>query len=275
MKKLERNQKRYIIIFVYIVLFALLTWGLYGIFKADPTCFDGKKNQNELGVDCGGVCGECVRELNAKELSVIETAFVLGDVNRYDAMARITNPNISLGSSSFDYEFSLKDASGNTLATREGKGFILPKESKYVVEVNLETVSTPASVTFAMKNYQWSEFSGYEEPRLVIYQKNFTQRLENSGKSEAKGLLINESPFDFNAIKVNVILRNSAGKVAGIGSHEMRTINSGEQRDFRLLWPLGISEILNGQDGVEMEPEADVFDSQNFIKKYLEGQSLY
>ena len=26
------------------------------LFKVDPTCFDGKKNQDERGIDCGGVC---------------------------------------------------------------------------------------------------------------------------------------------------------------------------------------------------------------------------
>lgn len=269
MKKLERNHKRIVIIIVYIILFTLLGWLSYLIFRANPTCMDGKKNQNELGVDCGGVCGECVMEKKAKDLVVEETAYVLGATNKYDVEARVTNPNISFGSSHFEYEFALKDASGNVIVARTGNGFILPKESKYLIETNLETTQAPSSVTFTVKNYEWSEFFGYEEPRLVIYQKYFFQNFENSGKSEARGLLINESAFDFNSIRINVVLKNQAKQVVGIGTYEMRTVNSNEQRDFKLIWPLGIRDIQDGQDGIEMEPEANVFDSQNFIKKYI------
>jgi hypothetical protein len=245
-----------------------LGWLSYLIFRPAANCFDGKKNQNELGVDCGGVCGECQLEKKAKDLTVGETAFVLGDVNKYDVEARVVNPNISFGSSSFGYEFTLKDSAGTVLVSRTGTGFVLPKEEKYIIETNLESNQLPASVDFKIKNYQWSEFFGYEEPQLVIYQKYFTQSAEGSGKSEARGLLINESAYDFNSIKINAILKNQNKEVVGIGSYEMNTVNSNEQRDFKLIWPLGISDIQDGQDGVEMEPEANVFDSQNFIKKY-------
>jgi hypothetical protein len=263
--KLERNKKRTIISIIYIILFFLLGWGLYNIFKPVPTCFDGKKNQNELNVDCGGVCGECKRELVAKDLEIQETAFVLGGENKYDVVARISNPNISLGSSNFEYEFSLKDASGNVLATRTGKDFILPKENKYVIEANLETTAVPASVSFAVKNYQWSEFSGFEEPRLVIYQLAFSPQSGNFGSSEAGGLLVNESAFDFNAIRVNVVLRDESGKIVGLNFTQMQTVNANDQRDFKVIWPLGIA----GNPTVEAEPEANAFDSQNFIRRYV------
>lgn len=265
MKKLERNHKRIVIIIVYIILFTLLGWFGYLIFRADPTCTDGKKNQNELGVDCGGVCGECVRELNAKELEVQETAFVIGGRDKFDVVAKITNPNLSLGSSNFEYVFELKDASGNVLASKSGKDFILPKETKYVIEANLETDKNPASVMFTAKNYQWSEFFGFEEPQLVIYQPRFNAQSGNFGSSEAMGLLINESPFDFNVIKINVVLRDESGKVTGLNFTRLNTLNANEQRDFKVIWPLGAPE----NSKMEAEAEADVFDSQNFIKKYV------
>lgn len=34
--------------------------------KDQGSCFDGIKNQNESSVDCGGICGECLLEENAK-----------------------------------------------------------------------------------------------------------------------------------------------------------------------------------------------------------------
>lgn len=264
--KLPRGLKRFVIIIIYIALFALLAWFLFLIFQPAPTCFDGKKNQNELDVDCGGVCGECKRKLNPKDLIVAETAFVLGGVNKYDVVAKISNPNISLGSSRFDYKFSLKDALGNVLATKSGQDFILPKETKYVIEANLETAQVPASVSFVAENYQWNEFFGFEEPQLVIYQPKFNSQSGNFGSSEATGLLVNESPFDFNVIKINVVLRGENGKVVGLNVTQMQGVNANDQRDFKVIWPLGVS---SNNPLVEAEPEANVFDSQNFIKKYI------
>ena len=43
-----------------------LNWSLWGFnvtsFSSSPTCSDGIQNQDETGVDCGGVCGDCVEE---------------------------------------------------------------------------------------------------------------------------------------------------------------------------------------------------------------------
>lgn len=273
MEKLQRNHKRAIIIFVYLIIFFLLGWMVYSWIKPAPTCEDGKKNQNETGIDCGGVCGACKETYQTQDLIVKEKSFVAFGTGMYDVMARISNPNNQLGSSDFSYEFILKDANGNVLVRRSGKSFILPVESKYIIETNLESKEVPASVDVLVGSPKWEEFFGYEKPELNIYSKQYNLISSGIGYSEAKGLLRNESSFDFEKIKVNVVLRDENGTPVAFNSTEMKTIKAGEERDFRLFWPINFPGSV--KDAPEMEAEADVFDSQNFIKSYIRGNQNF
>lgn len=267
-KVMPRFVKRIIIIIVYLLIFAILGYGIYSAVKPKPTCYDGKKNQNEEEIDCGGQCAPCQKPISAQELKIGEIAFVYGGPGRFDVMAKITNPNNEYGSPVFSYEFILKGAGESELARRSGEEFILPGETKYVIETNLETGIQPQSVEYQIKKADWQEFVNYQKPELNIYSKRYDPITSGVGYSEAYGLLKNESPFDFNFIRIKVILRDGLGKPIALNMTDMRTISSGEQRDFRLLWPLSFpGDVQN----VEMEAGADVFDSQNFIRKYLPG----
>ena len=267
MEKLQRNHKRLVIIAIYLVIFFLLGWLVYSWLKPVPNCFDLKQNQNEQGVDCGGICQkQCEKVYTAQDLIIKEKTFVSAGMETYDVMARISNPNNQLGGSSFSYEFTLKDASGNVLAKKSGNSFILPVESKYIIETGLVSKISPATVEISVSAPKWEEFFGYEKPELNIYNKRYELISSGVGYSEAKGLLRNESAFDFSTIKINVVLRDENGNPVAFNKTEMNTINAGEERDFRLLWPINFPGSVQG---VEMEAEADVFKTETFTKKYI------
>lgn len=264
--KLSRSIKRTVIIFIYLAIFFLSGWLVYLWLKPAPTCTDGKQNQNEQGIDCGGTCQkQCEKVFKAQDLIIKEKFFVSGGPGNYDVMMRVSNSNNQLGGSNFSYEFSLKDASGNVLAKRSGRSFVLPVESKYIIETGIETSTAPQSVDVSIIDLKWTEFFDYERPELNIYNKRYDLISSGIGYSEAKGLLRNESAFDFDSVKINVVLRDENGQPIAFNKTEMNTINSGEQRDFRMLWPVNFPGSVQG---VEMEAEANVFNSQNFIKKY-------
>lgn len=264
----NRNTKRFIIVVIYALFFAVVSTLIYYIIKPAPTCTDGKKNQSEAGIDCGGPCPACKKEIKAQELSVTEKYFVYGNKNQYDVMAAVTNVNDKYGAVKFDYEFQLVDQSGNVLNKRAGKSFILPDESKYIVELNLQSPTNPYTVKFEIKNVQWDEFLEYAEPKLSIYQKNYYEEFE---KNITSGLLRNESHFDFNFIELVIVLRNEKGNPVALGKSEMRTIKSQEERDFKLIWPYKFGENVAS---VDIKAEANVFDSDNFIKEYMPSRQF-
>lgn len=265
----HRKKKRIVIGFVALLLTAAFLAGFYYMFLKSPaTCFDAKQNQDEQGIDCGGTCtAVCIEKLDAQDLKVAETAFVPAGGGRYDALVRVYNPNDIAGASAFAYRIDLKDASGKVLASRSGKSYILPQERKYLMEMNLEVSGTPVSLEVVFSDSVWERFSGYQErPNINIYNKYYGLVSDGINYGKASGLVANESPYDFRSIIVRVILRDKAGKVLAFNSTELRTMRSHEEREFPLIWPAAFPGTV---EKVEMETDADVYHSDNFIKQYF------
>lgn len=268
---MSRVVRRVVIASIFLSFSAISVWGTYSVFiKAPETCFDTKQNQNEQGIDCGGVCTNvCVEVVVGQDLVLEEVSFVLGGSNQYDVLGRIANPNNDIGASEFRYTFELKDGSGRILATRSGRSYILPRESKSLIALNLETGAVPVIATLRLSEVVWERASGYQqEPVINIYQKRYGQIADGFGFSEVYGLLSNESPYDFRSIIIQVILRDASGKLLALNTTEMRTVISRESRDFKLVWPMSFPGTV---DRVDMEVDADVYHSENFVKQYFPG----
>ncbi len=267
---MTRNNKRLIIILVYLGIFSLFFFLVFLFTHPKPTCNDGKKNQSEKGIDCGGPCRPCKKEMKAKDLTVLEKHIVYGGENgKIDVVIKINNPNNDYGAEYFDYDIFLEDENGNSLGKRAGHSFILPKENKYIIEQNFKSDVKPQNIRFEMKNVKWIKFSSYQsEPNLEIYNKNFYEE-RNGNKLTA--LLKNESYFDFNSIEIDIIVKDKKGEVIALGKNEMRTVHSQEQRDFTMIWPY---KLQGDVADVEIRAEANVYDSNNFIKKYLPTQKF-
>ena len=264
----SRTLKRIVIAVIFLAIFLLIGVGGYRVFfKAAPTCFDGIENQNETGIDCGGMCTkQCVLPLQAKDLVTEETAFMPAGNGSYDVLIKVHNPNDVAGASVFTWNLSLKDASGRILAQRSETAFILPQETKYLFAFGVMVPGTPTQVGVEFSSVQWERFEGYaEKPRISVVRQDYARITSGPGYGAATGLVINESPYDFRSILVKVVLRDTAGKPIAVNMTEMQTMKSKEQRDFRLVWPSAFpGEVVS----YEMLVDADVYHVSNFIKQY-------
>lgn len=268
---LSRVNKQWVVAFIYFTIAVFFGVGVYYVFlKPLETCFDGQQNQDEQAIDCGGVCqAVCEENVTGADLEIKEMTFVPGGNGQYDVLGKIYNPNDEIGAVSFAYTADLKDSSGKILASRSGASYILPQENKYIFELGFAAESSPSVVSFQIKEVKWARFSGYQEkPSINIYQKRYNQISSGAGFSEAYGLVSNESPYDFRSIIVKVILRDAEDKPLAFNTTEMRTVKSQEERDFRLVWP---SAFPGTVEKVEMEVDADVYHSYNFVRQYLPG----
>ncbi|MDD5702478.1 MAG: hypothetical protein PHU23_10575 [Dehalococcoidales bacterium] len=251
----------------------LIVLSLYFRFRSKANCFDGVKNQNEEAVDCGGVCAKKCDIVTAQDLIVEKTGAVpSGIAGKYDFYAEIVNPNAIFGSKNFDYDLNFKDASGAVIASRSGFGFILPGERKYAVESNIDSSSVPVAFDFKITNSNWVEFNDYyEKPNLQIVNKNYSQISGGIGFSEASGLLKNQSPYDFDLIRIEVILKNSAGEILALNSTQMKTVLSGENRDFKVSWPNSFPGTV---ENMEVQAEINIFNSDTFLKKFYKTEKF-
>ena len=268
----KRDTKRFIIIFIYFLIFVAFFLLIYFWLKPAETCFDQKMNQNEQEVDCGGVCQKKCNLLPQFDLAVGTAGFVESGISgKYDLFGEVSNPNNDFGSGSFNYEFDVKDSSGATLNKFSGKSFILPGEKKYLVATNVPTESLPGEIVLTVSDVKWEEFVNYEKPQLKIINRNYQETNSGVGFSEAFGLLKNESPFDFSIIKINIILKDSAGKIVALNSTILNTVKTGESRDFKAIWP---NKFSGEVENMELQTEVNVFDSESFAKRYFRSQKF-
>jgi len=254
--------KRLIIVIGYIALFTAIGFLLHFFLSPKETCFDGKKNQSEKDIDCGGVCNPCKVDYIGKEFIVGEKAFVSGGNNTYDVVVKISNPNDIVGASSFHYAITLKDDSGNVLSVKEGDDYILPADSKYVAQLGLVTVgnNSPSEVDFSVSDIKWKQLENVERPQLSIYDRKFGPDAGGVG-SRAEGLVRNESVNDLKKIDIVIILRDEQGKILGVSTTQEENMRAGKEGDFALTWPYAFPLAVRS---MEVDAQANVFDSQNF-----------
>ena len=270
---MDTKAKKIVIILIYLALFVFIISGIYSFLTPKETCFDGIKNQNEEDVDCGGACAKSCDKIEAEDLIIEKTGIVpAGIAGKYDFYAQVNNPNAAFGSERFEYAASLKNSAEEILASVSGSGFILPGEKKYIIENNIDASESPAVADLKIVSSDWVKFNDYyAKPEIKIINKNYSEISGGVGFSEAKGLLKNDSPYDFDSIKIIVILKDSEGSVLGLNSTVMKTVESGEERDFKASWP---SHFPGTVGNMEAQPEVNIFDSDTFLKRYYQSHKF-
>ena len=266
---MSRQTKRITIIAIYVIIFLTFIGMIISLIIPGPTCFDGKKNQKETDIDCGGPCGACETELVGKDLVVKDSYVLYGGEGRYDVVANIHNPNALFGGEKVFYTLDILDSSGEVLDTRSGETFILPNENKYIVEVSLESHMQPSTVETTIEKVDWVKFTDFDSPQIIVKNQK-VGLVENGGTDYARaaGLVSNESSYDFHDVLINVIILDKRGVPIAANTTVQKTLDANTQRDFILNWPHKFPGDINNSI---MQAETNVFDSLNFMKKYLPG----
>jgi len=258
----RRTVKQIIIALIFFLILFGVVFLFYYLNRAKPNCFDGIKNQNEEEIDCGGSCQPC-ELIYIKEIEVLSTKAILNQNNFYDVFAQIKNLNQNYGSGHVAYEFELYDLQNNLIAQRSGSTFIIPGQTKYLIQTKIESDKQVNNVKLSFGSIEWEKLSDYQVPEFIIKQKEY--RLldgEDSGSSQAKGILINKNDFDFEKIDIDILLFNFSYQLVGLNNIEIRTLLAGEEREFVASW---FNKIDNQVTFVEMEAETNIFDPSNYL----------
>lgn len=125
--------------FTGFALFFLLIggWIYYANFYQPPSCFDGRQNGSELGVDCGG---DCVRicAFSVQEPTVKWSRSFRVTEGMYNAVGYVENTNREAATLELRYKFTLFDEAG--VITEVSGTTILPPDGLYpIFEGRIET----------------------------------------------------------------------------------------------------------------------------------------
>ena len=122
-----------LVIFLLVIVLPIIIH----FYKA-PTCFDGKQNGSEIGVDCGGSC-QLLCSSQYAPLTVLWSRFSKVSDGVYNVLAYIENPNVSAASYNLNYTFKLYDKKGVLLKERTGTTFAPADKVMAVFEPELLT----------------------------------------------------------------------------------------------------------------------------------------
>lgn len=263
----------------YLLFIFLIIAGVYFVWlKPAPTCSDGRRNQNETGVDCGGVCASC----EIKTLFPMETSWsrYFSAGSKTILAAEIKNPNSNYGANNFSYTFDVYNSSGEKIYTLTKDSFIYAGEIKYLVEagvnINPENIN---KIEFSFSDPNWKSKDEFSKPEIQTREI----KTEAAQPVSASGLAINNNAFNLSKINVIAFLFNKEGSRISVSKTELDNIKAFEEKFFRVAFPADISltsetpplpvadnftrDLTIGSKGEDVKALQEFFKKQGFFER--------
>lgn len=211
--------------------------GIIWFFRPQVTCFDNRQNQNEEGVDCGGICEKkCLGRI--EDVRVVWTRFFEIENGFYDVAALVDNPNTLAGAKKIIYRFRIHDRNNILIAIREGRTFINPGERFIVFESRVRTLERiPATVSLEVDSVVWEREDG---PKPNISSFGYVLIREPFGRLEA--ILRNNDIFEVNNLEIVVLLLDKSENAIAISRTIVESLARDSEKRIGFTWPFAIPE---------------------------------
>lgn len=228
-----KRQLTYLLIPLVLVL-GLFVFIFFKYFYASPTCFDGIKNGDETGRDCGGSCQLLCTADSLEPIVYWSESFLVSD-SVWNASAYVENPNISSEVRSATYAFRLYDDSNKLITTVEGETYI-PKNKKFLVFYS--------GINTGGKNVKRTEFEftgpltwlslSRQEPEFKVTHG----AIEREATSPLiSGVIENTGASPSGPVELSVIVYDGRGNAIGASRTYTDSVPVREKAVFGFTWP--------------------------------------
>lgn len=189
------------------------------------------------------------------QLQISDPVTISNEDGRNDYFAQISNNNNDW-LATFDYEFS-----NDSDQSRIRKGFILPNERKFLMDLGVEERIFGLNIT----NVNWqriaeSERIYNERHRLNIANEEFIPGVEAGDPNRLVFDITNDSAFSYWQVGIQAFLY-SGGNVSSVNYIILEQFEAGESRHIELNWSNRLPRI----NGLDIIAEVNVFDEDNII----------
>jgi hypothetical protein len=141
------------ILLILVFVVSVVSW--YFVFSKDPDCFDGKKNGDEAGLDCGGSCQLVCKDQARNPVVLWKSILPITD-NTFAIGAYIENANASAGVYALKYRFKLFDETHNLISEHVDYVSVYPASRTLVVADEIFTDKKPSEVFFEVDPvFEW------------------------------------------------------------------------------------------------------------------------
>ncbi|MFA7285930.1 MAG: hypothetical protein WC011_03750 [Candidatus Paceibacterota bacterium] len=246
--------KRQILYILGLLIFfgAIALYFLWPYINKPPTCFDGKQNGTELGVDCGGGCVRaCSFEVD--KLSIFWSRSFEVVPGRYNAVSYIENQNPNKIIRKIKYRFRFADKDNLYIGQREGETFVPPAGKFAVFEpaINLGN-SIPVYTTFEFTEAPlWENVdpSVVDQLNLVVYDINLTNE-DSTPKLSA--VIRNDSLFVIPDLNAVAILYDDLNNALSVSSTYVPVLNRESRVDVNFTWRAPMSKKVLTKEIIPM-----------------------
>ena len=244
---MEWSKKRkiiYALSFVGVAI-ALAAYPVYRTVYKAPTCFDGKQNGNETGLDCGGGCALFCSAQIAPPHVVWAKAFSVGG-GAYDLGAYIENREKNAGIKTLHYTLRMLDGSGQEVGSGVGSTEVPPASALLLFVPNVKATTAPQSIEVRFNGEDLAHWVHAESIPEVLVSKN--QNLRNTDtKPRFDATLVNTDRInDVGRVTIGAVVSDSAGNPVGVSQTYVEGIARAGERNIFFSWPAPFTKNPRG-----------------------------
>ena len=250
-----KRQATYLGIVLLIMFTAIALPVYFYIIKKPATCFDGIQNQNEEGIDCGGVCAKVCSNASQAPLVHWQQFFKVAK-GVYSAVAQVENPNINVYAKSVPYRFRMFDENNVMIAERDGTAFMLPNTIFPIFESAIQTGErVPVRMTFEFLNQtpNWQK-KAYQLPQLVIIDQTLASStaITSSSSPRVDATIQNQTDFTVSNIEVVAVIYDTNNNAIAASHTIVDQMLARSKANVVFTWPTAFGVTVSK---IELTPK--------------------
>lgn len=198
-----------------------------------PTCFDGKQNGYESGIDCGGTCSlVCKNDIDP--LTVLWSRAIKVTDGVYDLVAMVSNKNINNASHATGYTFSVYSEDGSIIGQLKGTT-TAPVDGDFpIIRQGIKISKTPVQVVTTLDDTL--HFVVNEKPTSPTVRVSNEEYEKTDDISRVYARITNTKRVKIVNLPIRVVLFNDEGNAYAVGETIIPVLDKEDIKDISLTW---------------------------------------
>lgn len=230
------SAKRKLVYAIMFFSFVIIVVGIptFFLWYQKPTCFDGKKNGDEIGTDCGGSC-RLLCSFEAIEPDVLWSRSFKVANGIYSSTAYVQNHNFNSEAVNTPYIFKIYDKTNSLIATRTGNAYI-PKNKIFAIFEPTINVGdkVPYRTTFEFTAEPVWVKDDSPTPDLLVREKSLSRE---DALPRIDASIQNNSLIPFSDIEVVALVYDGKDNAIGASRTYIDSLAKDQSVDVVFTWP--------------------------------------
>jgi len=230
---MNRNLKQFFYSLFFLVAFFLVISIIWGIIsQQSPTCTDGERNQDEVGIDCGGMCVSCELK-DIKPIELLGYSVMPLKSGRVSLLVHIKNPNETHHASPFSYTIHLFDENDLERETLSGTASLVAGSDGYVLDTT-SAYSDPKRIEFETNDVNWKLKDAFNAPEISI--QDATTAIDGN-VVRVRGTIENKGSFEVNNVHIIAILGGAYNEDVFASEMVLTRLTPFRKEQFSVIFP--------------------------------------